>query len=324
MPDLVETQRKTSVLKHPTLPCLSRDYTMNLLSGCPYECRYCYTQSFRSHPGWGKIVYYVNTFDLLVKQLPRMRTRPRRVYFSTACEPFMSHDLILEQLYKIMQFLLEHSVSLLISTKSLIPSPFVDLFKQHSHQVHVQVGLTTVDDSIRRIIEPKAPTILERLENLAQLHHAGISQEVRADPLIPELTDTDENVEELFKRVSEQGTRHIVTSYLFLRHALGRPLATLQYRSFSFADMARRLFTETITNYCGNNAIRVVRSDYRTAKYRHFDETARRYGLSLRLCRCKNPNVTDQCCHPQLPAQPFLDSPPPSFGQMSLLFHSLG
>jgi len=299
MVQVIEVERKTPVLKHPTLACLSRYHTLNLLSGCPYECRYCYTQSFRSHPGWGKIVFYANTFQLLEKQLPRMRTRPKLVYFSTACEPFTPHEAVGRELYRVMQFLLKQSVSILISTKSLIPPHFFELFNDHYKQVHVQVGLTTACDSIRRAIEPNAPSIDERLTNLDRFRRTKISFEVRADPLIPELTDTDENIESLFQAVSERGVRQVVMSYLFLRSANAGPLQTLSVDSFSFADVAKRLFTETIANYCGNNSVRVVRSEYRKAKYARFGELAKKYELNVRLCRCKNPTITDQCCHPQ-------------------------
>lgn len=69
---------------------------MDLLAGCPYRCRYCYTQSFRSHPAWEKVIAYGNTLELLRGQLARMQNKVGTVYFSTACEPFVGCERVLE------------------------------------------------------------------------------------------------------------------------------------------------------------------------------------------------------------------------------------
>ena len=142
---IVESERKTAVLKHPSLPCLVGYHAVNLLSGCPYECRYCYTQSYSSHPGWGRVVFYANTVELLKRELARRRERVRLVYFSTACEPFVDDAKILDQLFEAMRVLLERSVSILISTKSVIPDNFLDLFERYRDLVHVQAGLMRLE-----------------------------------------------------------------------------------------------------------------------------------------------------------------------------------
>ena len=53
MAQVTDVERKSDVLKRPSLPCLSEYHTINLAAGCPYKCRYCYAQSFRSNPGQG-------------------------------------------------------------------------------------------------------------------------------------------------------------------------------------------------------------------------------------------------------------------------------
>ena len=63
MPEIVEVERKSNILTRPALPYLAQHYTINLTTGCPYECRYCYTQSFKNHPGWGKVLFYSNTLE---------------------------------------------------------------------------------------------------------------------------------------------------------------------------------------------------------------------------------------------------------------------
>jgi DNA repair photolyase len=316
--DLIEAERKTTVLRHPTLPCLSAYHTLNLLSGCPFECRYCYTQSYSSHPGWGKLVFYVNTFDLLQRQLPRMRTRPTIVYLSTACEPFTPHEKVLDQMYRIMELLLASSIGLLISTKAPIPERFLALFQKHPGRVHVQVGLTTMDDTVRQVIEPRAfpPTV--RLANLVALSQHGISHEVRVDPLIPGLTDTDENLRSLFAAIAACGTQTLVASYLFLRSANRGPMMQVRHGEFSFAATAPQRYTQQFDHYCGSHTIDVVDSAYRQTHYQRIKELAGDFGLSLGLCRCKNPDVTNDNCHAHMPMSP--SAPEPTFEQLKMEF----
>ena len=297
---LVEVERKSDVLKHPSLPCLSKYHTINLTAGCPYECRYCYAQSFRSYPGLGTVKFYVNTLRRLTCELARKRKKPELVYFSTACEPFIPYRRILGQLYQVMELLLGNSVFLLVSTKSRIPEDFLQLFHRYCGQIHVQVGLTTADDWVRRALEPKAAAVQERLATLLALVELGIPSEARMDPLIPELTDTEESFVSLCAELAQRGARNAVASYLFIRRSNLRRLR-ISFGNWSFHEMAKRLYTDRIREYCGGGTVRIVASAYRQAKYRQFRRIAADHGITLALCGCKNPDVTDECCHPQPP-----------------------
>ena len=300
MPQVVEVERQSSVLSHPTLLCLSRYHTINLTAGCPYECRYCYAQSFRSYPGRGRVNFYANTLERLRHELPRKRKKPELVYFSTSCEPFMPYPRILDELFGTMELLLAHGVFILISTKSRVPERFLDLFALHKDFVHVQVGLTTTDDRIRRLLEPNAASVEQRLETLGALAERGIHTEVRIDPLTPELTDTETSFRELCRAASERGVRSGAASYLFLRRGNVHRL-DVRFGAWSFREMAARLYTHKIERYCGGGTVRIPRRAYRARKYESLRQTAAGYGIRLNLCACKNPDLTNDCCHPAPP-----------------------
>ena len=300
MAEIVRVERKSDVLKRPALPCLSRFHTINLTAGCPYECRYCYARSFRSNPGKGKVLFYSNTLDLLSRQLPRKRAKPIMVYFSTACEPFTPHRQVLDCLHGVMELLLENDTSLLISTKSRIPETFLDLFVRHPGKVHVQMGLTTTNDRVRELLEPHAAGISDRLHTLRALMDRGVKAEVRSDPLIPELTDSKESFESLCRMISHHGTRSLAASYLFLRRG-NYSAMNVEIEGWSFQEMAGRLYTDRIENYCGASSIRIPDRSYRRGKYAQMKDIAEEHGLKLHLCRCKTPDLITKCCHPRPP-----------------------
>lgn len=290
--------RKSEVFGRPTLPCLSGWRTINLLAGCPYECVYCYARSFRSYPGNGKVIFYENSFDLVKDRLLRMRKKPTVVYFSTACEPFVPHNKILETLFNVMELLLKNEISILVSTKSLIPETFIRLFSGYPGKVFIQVGLTTADDEVRRVLEPHASSVDERSTSLQRLVEAGIGCEIRMDPLIPELTDDTDSFTKLCRHIKECGARTAAASHLFLRRTMPSDLH-VDIGNWSFSEMAHRVYVEKIENYCGNASIRIPSAGYRRHKHVELKQIAKQNGIDLRLCRCKNPDVTTDCCHPK-------------------------
>lgn len=298
---VIQRYRKGPILRHPMLPCLSPYHTLNLTSGCPNRCAYCYAQSYGHHPGWGTVVFFENTLDLLRKELPRKRKKPVMVYFSTASEPFLPVPEILDQMYGIMELLLESDIFALISSKCSIPHSFVELFAKYPGKVHVQVGLTTLDDQIRSMVEPRAASTPERVDNLRRLVKAGVSAEPRMDPLIPGLSDSLESFMECMEKIN---VKTAAASFLFMRRGLD-PMKRLTFNEWNFVEMARRLYTHKVTNYCGHGVIWIPHQDYRREKYQLLRETGSSHGIDVHLCRCKNADLTKDFCmtHPNPEAE---------------------
>jgi DNA repair photolyase len=294
---VVAWQRRAEVLTHPKLPCLAEFHTLNLSAGCPNECRYCYAQSYAHHPGWGTVAYYANALEKLRGELARPRVTPRLVYFSTASEPFVPAERVLDDLFAIMALLLERGTALLISTKGVIPDRFGALFAQYPGRVHVQVGITTARDAARALIEPSAASVAERLDNLARLAGAGVSREARVDPLVPGLTDTESSLEALADALARVGVRQTVASFLFLRWGIKFP-NDLTLDGWSSGAM-RRLYTHKVTNYCGGGTIWLPPAAYRTERLAAFEALAGARGIEVVVCRCKNADLSGaRCCHP--------------------------
>jgi DNA repair photolyase len=297
---VVAWQRRAEVLTRPKLPCLAAFHTINLSAGCPNECRYCYAQSYAHHPGWGTVAYYANAREKLKEELARLRQRPRLVYFSTASEPFLPAPRVMDDMHEIMATLLETGAALLISTKGVIPDRFIELFARHPSKVLAQVGITTLDDEARRVIEPRAATVNQRLDNLGRLHAAGIGTEARMDPLVPGLTDTNDSFRTLLPALARAGVRQAVVSFLFLRWGINFP-NDLASGNWSARAM-RRLFTHKVTDYCGGGTIWLPEAAYRGERLSSLGAIARDSGIAVKLCRCKNSDLPEaQCCHPTDP-----------------------
>jgi len=171
------------------------------------------------------------------------------------------------------------------------------LFVSHKGMIHVQVGITTVDENVRRLMEPRAASVTERLTNLERLLSHGVTAEARMDPLVPGLTDTDLSLDALLYELARRNVRQAVASFMFLRWGIRFP-RDLAWGGWSFAEM-RLLYTHKVTDYCGGGTIWLPSTGYRRKRFADLKALADAHGIRLHLCGCKNKDLTYDCCHPQ-------------------------
>jgi DNA repair photolyase len=294
--EIIREERKSPILARPTLPCLSDAYTINLTAGCPFQCRYCYAQGYSNHPGEGRIKFYAGSAQRLAAELARKRRKPNLVYFSSATEPFMPIPDILEEQFSIMETLLASEISLLIMTKAKIPGQFLRLFSEHSSRVNVQVGLTTADDRVRALFEPNAAPVADRLWNVSSLAEIGVRVELRMDPLIPMLTDTDPSLRTLLGEAASLGRLEAIASFLHVRQA-NRKMMSIRFGEWDFDKVRQRLYSKTAQlGGCGCG-MSLPSEDYRRERFGAIERIAGEFGIAVKYCACKNPDLVTGRCH---------------------------
>jgi DNA repair photolyase len=170
------------------------------------------------------------------------------------------------------------------------------MFSRRPESVHVQVGITTADDEVRKVLEPNAAPVKQRIMNMERLNTVRVFTEARLDPLIPGITDREESLKKLFPALADAGINNAISSYLFLR-ASNRNRLRKAYEKFSL-DMGRFYKGDKI-NYCRGGEVDIASKNYRTQKYERIMAIARKSGIRIKLCHCRNPDLTKQSCHPQ-------------------------
>jgi DNA repair photolyase len=167
------------------------DYTINPYIGCQHSCTYCYARFIKRFTGhreeWGKFVdVKTNAADLLLHEIERKQ--PRRVWISGLCDPYQP----LEKDYKLTQaclkILSEHNWPVTVQTKSPTVTRDTDLLKKF-RDIEVGLTITTASENIRKIFEPNAPSIKERVQTLKTLHSEGVKTFAMIAPLLPETRD---------------------------------------------------------------------------------------------------------------------------------------
>jgi DNA repair photolyase len=165
------------------------DYVINPYLGCGHGCRYCYAvfmRKYSHHPRspWGSFVEpKTNIAEVLNLELSRKKRRGRAL-LSSVCDPYQP----LEQRYRLTRACLEAlrkwGWGIDILTRSPLVTRDLDIFSA-TPGVTVGFSIPTDDDEVRKVLEPNAPPIGDRLSALKKLHAAGISTWVFIAPILP-------------------------------------------------------------------------------------------------------------------------------------------
>ncbi len=164
-----------------------RDYTVNAYVGCSHACLYCYAKFMKRFTGhrepWGAFVdVKVNAPELLAREVRKKKKGD--VWVSGVCDAYQP----LEEQYRLtrrcVEILVDNGWPVTIQTKSPLVLRDRDLLKR-SAEAQVGFTITTGDDAVRKIFEPGAPPVADRIEALAVLHGERIRTFVMVAPLLP-------------------------------------------------------------------------------------------------------------------------------------------
>jgi len=298
MTQVISAERKSAVLTPSSLACLAHVPTVNLTAGCAHECRYCYAGGYLSHPGEGRIRFYTNTLTKLRDELRRKRRRPATVYFSPSSDPFQPVPEVLDMAYDVFRVLLESGIGVTFVTKGRIPERHRKLLAAHAPLVQGRIGLITLDPGIAAAFEPGAAAPDERLAQAAELIAVGVSIEARLDPILPGVTDGVDCLDELCGELARAGVRRIAASVLFLRPAV---VGSLRRRVGDMAMVDRMLAhfddAQPLAIHADKSRVRSLPTEARRAIMERLKSIARRHGLEVLVCACKNPDIASGSCH---------------------------
>jgi DNA repair photolyase len=163
------------------------DYVINPYTGCQHGCTYCYARFMKRFTGhkepWGEFVdVKINASGLL--QVEIKRKKKGTVWVSGVCDPYQP----LEKRYKLsrwcLEILKEHNWPVRVQTRSPLILRDIDILKG-ARDFEIGFTITTMDDGIRKLFEPSAPPIKDRLYTLDVLHRAGIRTYAMVAPMLP-------------------------------------------------------------------------------------------------------------------------------------------
>jgi DNA repair photolyase len=133
---------------------------------------------------WGQFVdVKVNAPELLKREITRKR--PARVWISGVCDPYQPLEGKYRLTRQCLEIFAQNHWPVTVQTRSPLVLRDMDILKG-GKDFEVGLSITTADDGIRKLFEPSAPPIKERIRTLDELHRAGIRTFVMIAPILPE------------------------------------------------------------------------------------------------------------------------------------------
>jgi DNA repair photolyase len=292
---VVSRPRKGRILTPAQFGCLRGIPTLNITNGCLFHCTYCYARGYSQAPQEGEVELYLNLPALLEGELSRKRVPLESIILNTSSDCFQPHPDILDVTFSVLQTLLAHGVRVSFLTKGVIPGRFLTLFAETPHKIFAQIGLVSLSEQYRIRYEPGTPSIEERIENIRKMKAVGIFPEVRIDPIIPFVTDTESEMGRLLKVLREAGVRKVTLSYLHLRPAIHRQLMNeLPPVHRHVIDSCFR--TQGWKEIGSSTKTKLLPKPIREKGYQRIKKIAESFGIKALVCQCKNPDLQGDLC----------------------------
>ena len=223
------------------------DYSVNPYSGCSFNCIYCYIRGSKYGENMAKTLSAkINAPELLEKQLSRRAKRGEYgiIALSSSTEPYMPIEEKLKLTRKLLEIILKYRFPVEIATKSKLVLRDLDLLKEIAknailpddlkpklkHGVIISFSISTLDEKLAKILEPGAPKPIERLEAMKRCKERGFFTGICFIPVLPFLSDSEEQVEETIKTVKEYGADFIFVGGLTLFGKGPADCKTLYYK----------------------------------------------------------------------------------------------
>lgn len=209
------------------------DYSINPYEGCGFNCTYCYVHGSKFGENLAeKIVIKNDAVTILDKQLANRAKKNEYGFIAvgSATDAYMQVEEEIGLTRELLEIILKHRFPVFISTKSKLITRDFDLLKQIDEKaivpgdlsqnpgrgVIISFSFSTTDERLATQIEPGAPAPQARLETLRECNENGFLCGINAMPLLPFISDTDEELEKIIAVAKQYGAHYILVAGLTL------------------------------------------------------------------------------------------------------------
>ena len=198
LPEIVLPDRAKTVIATNNSPDVGFEQSINPYRGCSHGCVYCFARPTHAYLGLSpgldfetRLFYKDNAVELLRAELGKRRYICKPIALGINTDGWQPLEKRMKVTRSLLEVLVEcrHPVS--IVTKSTLILRDLDLLGELARDrlVSVMVSVTSLDDDIKRTLEPRTASPQARLKVIEQLSGAGIPVGVLVAPVIPSLTD---------------------------------------------------------------------------------------------------------------------------------------
>ncbi len=187
-----------SIVATNSSPDIGFDASINAYRGCSHGCAYCYARPTHEYLGLSagldfesKVLVKEDAPGLLRRQLASPRWEPKVLSMSGVTDPYQPVERKLGITRGCLEVLADFRNPVVVVTKNHLVTRDLDLLSELARYdaAAVAVSLTTLDDDLRRVMEPRTSRPVRRLAAIRKLSEAGVPVGVMTAPVIPGLND---------------------------------------------------------------------------------------------------------------------------------------
>ncbi|TFF80880.1 radical SAM protein [Aeromonas taiwanensis] len=219
-----------SIISYNSSPDVPFGRSINPYQGCEHGCIYCYARPSHAYlelsPGLDfetRLFAKLNAGELLRREFAKPSYQPQVIFLGANTDPYQPIEHHYRLTRQLLEVMLAHRHPVGIITKSAMILRDLDLLTELAQEglCQVMVSVTTLNETLRRQLEPRASTGAGRLKVIEKLALAGVPVGVLAAPMIPRLNEPE--LEQIIKAAVTAGAG--CADYILLR--LPHELTTL-------------------------------------------------------------------------------------------------
>ncbi|HCJ66037.1 MAG TPA: radical SAM protein [Elusimicrobia bacterium] len=208
------------------------DYSLSPYQSCPFNCLYCYIRGSKYGTNMAKTFFLkVNAPELLEKELSRRAKKNQYgIIYLAGVEPYLKQELELKMIRKMLEIILKYKFPVHLQTKSVFIERDFDLLKKIDEEAIlpsdlkeklkrgaiISFSFSSLDENLRKILEPGAYPVKERLETMKKCRENGFLTGAAFIPVLPFLSDSEEKLEEMIKTAKDYEADFVLVGGLTL------------------------------------------------------------------------------------------------------------
>lgn len=239
----IRAETARSIITRNSSTDIPFNLSINPYRGCEHGCIYCFARPTHSYldlsPGLDfetRLVAKHNAAEQFAVDLSRRGYRCEPIALGTATDPYQPIEIQYRLTRQLLEVALKFGQPVTIVTKSRLIIDDIELLAAMAQRnlVSVMVSVTTLDNELKRVMEPRAASGKARLETIATLREAKIPVGMMLAPVIPALNDYE------IERIVEAGAAAgaLVAAYVLLRLPLELKTLFQEWLHDHFPDRA--------------------------------------------------------------------------------------
>lgn len=201
-------------------------WAINPYRGCEFACKYCYARythefmELRDGLDFERRIFVKQHTGWLLRQELKKVKPGQSIAIGSATDPYQPAERRFEVTRGILEELARHrGLEIGLITKSNLILRDIPLLKTIAtgNQLSIHLTVTTMRTDLARTLEPRAPRPDLRMMAVRKLADAGVPTIVSLAPVLPSITDSPSDLEDVVRAAAEAGAVRIMSGTLFLK-----------------------------------------------------------------------------------------------------------